>query len=234
MKIALVTGGSRGIGAATVEKFARENFTVILNYNKSAELAENLKKKLVAAGCDVHLYQANVSNCKQVEAMFAWVGKYFKKLDVLVNNAGISLVKQLQDVTEAEFDSVVSTNAKSAFFCCQQALPLLTRSDRGSIVNVSSIFGLTGASCESAYSMSKFAVVGLTKSLAEELQPLNITVNCVCPPIVLTNMSAHLSDQDVSDFCKRHNTKAFTPNQVAEDIFTLAVGGKTGIILEEK
>ena len=234
MKVALVTGGSRGIGAATVKKFARENYTVILNCNKSVEQAESLKNELVAAGCDVHLYQADVSDCKQIEAMFAWVGKYFKRLDVLVNNAGVALVKQAQDVTEADFDRVMSTNAKGAFFCCQGALPLLKKSGGGSVVNVSSIFGLTGASCESVYGMSKFALVGLTKSLAEELEPLNITVNCVCPPIVLTDMSAHLAEQDVKDFCKRHGARAFTPQQVAEDIFTLATGGKTGIILEEK
>ena len=234
MKIALVTGGARGIGAATVKKFAGEQYTVILNYNKSKEQAESLKRELVALGCDVHLYQADVSDVQQVVSMFGWVRKYFKKLDVLVNNAGISLVKQLQDVTEAEFDSVMSTNSKSTFFCCQQALPLLKDSGSGAIVNVSSIFGVMGASCESVYSMSKFAVVGLTQSLAEELKPMNVTVNCVCPPIVLTDMSAHLTEQDVEDFCAQHGVRAYTPEQVAEDIFALTATDETGIILEEK
>ena len=234
MKIALVTGGARGIGAATVKKFACEQYTVILNYNKSKEQAEELKRELAALGCDVHLYQADVSDVQQVADMFSWVGKYFKKLDVLVNNAGISLVKQLQDVTEAEFDSVMSTNSKSAFFCCKQALPLLKKSDSGTIVNVSSIFGVIGASCESVYSMSKFGVVGLSQSLAEELKPLNIAVNCVCPPIVLTDMSAHLTAQDVVDFCKLHDVRAYTPEQVAQDIFTLATSGETGKIFLEK
>lgn len=234
MKIALITGGSRGIGAATVKKFAQEQYTVILNYNKSKDQAETLQRELVASGCDVHLYQADVSDIQQVAEMFAWISKYFKKLDVLINNAGVALTRQLQDVTVAQFDSVMNTNARGSFFCCQQALPLLAKSDSGSIVNVSSIWGIEGASCESVYSMSKFAIVGLTKSLAEELQPLGITVNCVCPPIVLTDMSRNLTEQDVSSFCEQHNTRAYTPIQVADDIFALSTSRATGKVLVDK
>ena len=234
MKIALVTGGARGIGAETVKKFAKEQYTVVINYHTSKARAEQLKAELVACGCDVHLYCADVSDVAQVSEMFNWVGKYFKKLDVLVNNAGVSLTKQLQDVTVEQFDMVMNTNAKSTFFCCQQALPLLRKSDRGAVVNVSSIWGTQGASCESVYSMSKFAVVGLTKSLAEELQPLNITVNCVCPPIVLTDMCRHLSQHEIDEFCAEHNVKAYLPSDVANDIYTLVQNGKTGIIFTEK
>ena len=234
MKIALVTGGARGIGAETVKKFAKEGYTVIINYNRSKQQAMELQRELVASGCDAHLYCADVSDVGQVSEMFSWISKYFKKLDVLINNAGIALTKQLQDVTVDEFDSVMDTNAKSAFFCCQHALPLLQRSERASIVNVSSIWGTQGASCESVYSMSKFAIVGLTKSLAEELQPSNITVNCVCPPIVLTDMSKHLTKQDVDEFCAERNVKAYSPSEVACDIYTLAESGKTGIIFMEE
>ena len=234
MKIALVTGGARGIGAETVKRFAKQHYTVILNYHKSKEQAEQLHSELLAAGGDVHLYCADVSDVTQVTEMFAWVGKYFKKLDVLVNNAGVSLTKQLQDVTVEQFDTVINTNAKSTFFCCQQALPLLRKSESGAIVNVSSIWGTQGASCESVYSMSKFAIVGLTKSLAEELKPENITVNCVCPPIVLTDMCKHLSQQDIEQFCTEHNVKAYLPSDVAKDIYTLAQSRKTGVIFVEK
>ena len=234
MKVALVTGGSRGIGAATVEKFAKERYTVILNYHNSVDEAEKLKRRLVEAGADVHCYRADVSDVLQVAGRFSWVEKYFKKLDVLVNNAGVALAKQLQDVTVDDFDTVMNTNAKAAFFCCQQALSLLRKSDGGSIVNVSSIWGVEGASCESAYSMSKFAVVGLTKSLAEELKPLNVRVNCVCPPVVLTDMSAHLSENDISTFCKIHKVRAYTPDEVANDVFALATDGITGKILLER
>ena len=234
MRTALVTGGSRGIGAATVEKFAKEGYSVILNYNRSAEQAQQLKARLVNSGCDVHCYQADVSDPTQVVAMFDWVAKFFKKLDVLVNNAGISLTKQLQDVTVSDYDAVMTTNAKAAFFCCQQALTLLRKSDSGSIVNVSSIWGVEGASCESAYSMSKFALVGLTKSLSKELKPLGVRVNCVCPPIVSTDMSSHLSDDDVAEFCRIQKARVYTPEEVADDVFNLATKKFTGKILIER
>ena len=234
MKIALVTGGSRGIGAAIVEKFAKEQYTVILNYNKSAEKAQQLKRRLVDSGCDVHCFQADVSDVAQIEAMFNFVATYFKKLDVLVNNAGIALTKQLQDVTERDYDAVMGTNAKAAFFCCRQALPLLRKSGSGSIVNVASIWGVEGASCESAYSMSKFAVVGLTKSLSEELKPLTVRVNCVCPPIVTTDMTSNLTESDVSAFCKSRKLRVYTPDEVAADVFALATGNDTGKILIER
>ncbi|MCH5157092.1 MAG: SDR family oxidoreductase [Clostridiales bacterium] len=234
MKIALITGGARGIGAETVKKFVQHQYTVIVNYHSSRVQAEELKQTLVANGGDVHLYCADVSDPRQVKEMFEWVAKYFKKLDVLVNNAGVSLTKQLQDVTVQEFDNVMNTNARSAFLCCQHALPLLTRSVRTSIVNVSSIWGVEGASCESVYSMSKFAIVGLTKSLAEELKPANITVNCVCPPIVMTDMCKHLTAQDIDAFCAKHNVSAYTPSQVANDVYLLATTCQTGTILTEK
>ena len=234
MKVALITGGSRGIGAATVEKFAKEHYTVILNFHNSHTLAEDLRHRLLREGCDVHCYAADLTDFEQVTAMFDFVAHFFKKIDVLVNNAGISLNKQLQDVTVEDYDSVMNVNAKAAFFCCQQALPLLKKSDGGSIVNVSSIWGLDGASCESAYSMSKFAVVGLTKSLAKELQPLGIRVNCVCPPIVNTKMSANLTDLDKAEFCKEHNVHVYEPCEVASDIYALAVGTETGKILIER
>ena len=234
MKVVLITGGSRGIGAATVRKFATKHCTVILNYYKSEVQAEQLKRSLVESGCDVHCYKADVSDPLQVTAMFEFVAKYFKKLDVLVNNAGIALTKQLQDVTLQEFDAVMNTNAKAAFLCCQQALPLLRKSDSPSIVNVSSIWGVEGASCESVYSMSKFAVVGLTKSLAEELKPLGVRVNCICPPIVTTDMSSNLSSEDVAAFCREHKTHAYAPEEVANDVYTLATGKHTGIIILER
>ena len=234
MKIALITGGSRGIGASTVKKFAQEGYSVILNYHKSEVQAERLRNGLVESGCDVHCYKADMTNPLEIEAMFKWVATYFKKLDVLVNNAGIALTKQLQDVTLSDYYTVMHTNAASAFFCCQYALPLLRNADGSSIVNVSSIWGVEGASCESVYSMSKFAVVGLTKSLAEELKPLGVRVNAVCPPIVSTDMSLHLSKEDVHAFCRTHKTRLYSPEEVADDIFALAQSKSTGKIILER
>lgn len=233
MKTCLITGGSRGIGAATAVKFAKEEYTVILNYNRSAFQAENLCNTLRAEGCDVHLLHADLSDLSQLKQMFAETEKYFKKLNVLVNNAGVALSKQLQDVSESEYDSIFAVNAKATFFCCREALPLLAKTG-GTIVNVASIWGLYGSSCESVYSMSKHAVVGLTRSLSEELCPMGINVNCVCPPIVETDMCAHLTERDIADFCTERNTRLYTPQQVAEDIFSLGTCGESGKILLEK
>lgn len=233
MKIALITGGSRGIGAATAQKFAKENYTVVLNYHKSATEAEKLCKDLSSAGCDVHPFRADVADCNQVFDMFTFVQKYFKHLDVLVNNAGVALYKQCQDVSEEDFDTVMDINAKGAFFCCREAVKMFLKQGYGSIVNVSSLWGIKGASCESVYSMSKHAILGLTKSLAEELRPSNIRVNCVCPTIVQTDMCAHLSQQDVRDFCAENAVEAYSAEQVAKDIFNLAESDKTAFVLQE-
>lgn len=232
MKVALVTGGSRGIGAETVKYFARNGYTVILNYHRSMQEATDLKRQMEQEGCGVHLYKANVADPVQVMAMFYFVKHYFKRLDVLVNNAGISLSAMCRDVTIDDYDAVMNTNARGTFFCAKHALSIMTSG--ASIVNVSSIWGLQGASCESVYSMSKFAVVGLTKSLALELQHMGISVNCICPPIVATDMCADLTAQDIAEFTERTGTRVYTPSQVAEQIFKLATSGETGQILQLK
>lgn len=231
MKVALITGGARGIGAATVEQFAKNGYTVILNYNRSAEAAQALRSRLIDEGCDVHLYQADVSNVSDVQAMFDYVDKYFKRLDVLVNNAGIALTSLLQEVNEAEYDCVMDVNAKGTYFCCKYALPYLVKCG-GSILNVSSIWGIRGASCESVYAMSKHAVVGLTRSLALELQHTGVRVNAICPPIVQTDMCAHYTDEDIAAFCAETNTRVYTPEQAASRIYDVATSASNGEIIE--
>lgn len=234
MQVVLVTGGSRGIGAAIVRNFAEKKYTVILNYNKSAEQAKSLRNQLVSEGFDVHLYRADVADVKQVEDMFLWIRKYFKRLDVLVNNAGVACYSLCQDVTETDFDEVMNVNAKGTFFCCKHAIPLFLAGESGSIVNVSSIWGVEGASCESVYAMSKHAIVGLTKSLAKELAFSGINVNCICPSIVKTDMCKHLSQSEVDDFCRENDTSVLSVEQLAEDVFRLATGDSTGVILQER
>ncbi len=234
MRIALVTGGSRGIGAATVKKFAESGYTVILNYNKSEVAAEALKRKLLSSGCDVHLYRADVSDVKQVDDMFAWVKKLFKRLDVLVNNAGVSSYALCTDVSEEKYDRVMNVNAKGTFFCCSCYAKYFLERGSGSIVNVSSIWGVEGASCESVYSMSKHAVVGLTSSLAKEFSESGIRINCVCPSIVKTDMCSHLTDEDIRSFCEENGVSEYSAEQVADDIFRLATSNNTGIILRQR
>ena len=228
-KLALVTGGSRGIGAECVKKFAKEGYTVILNYNNSKTNAQTLQQQLQSQGYDVHLYQADVSNESQVIAMFDWVAKFFKHLDVLVNNAGVWRGGMIQDISQNDYNFVMDTNVKGAFLCCKYALPLLTKTGDSTIVNMSSIWGLKGASCESVYAMSKFAIVGLSQSLAEELDGV-VNVNCICPPIVLTEMCAGYTEEEKQAFCAEHNTKCYQPSEVADEIFNIATCGHCGII----
>lgn len=231
MKTVLITGASRGIGAETARTFARQGYTVFINYNRSHEQAQQLKKELNDQGLDAHLLQADVTNESQVKQMFDYVKKYAKKLDVLVLNAGVSLYQQVQNVTEHQYNSVMDVNAKGAFFCAKHAVPLMLDRFSGSIVAVSSVWGLKGASCESVYSMSKFALVGLSMSLHEELNESGICVNCVCPPIVETDMTQHLSKEDKQQFSKQHNLPILAPSQVAETIFQVATSGQSGQII---
>lgn len=228
MKIALITGGSRGIGAAAVSKFALAGYTVILNYNNSSSKAEQLSATLKNSGCDVHLYRADVSDLSQVADMFNWIQKYFKHLDVIVNNAAVCYSNMCQDVSEEEYDNLMNVNAKGVFFCCKHAIPLL-KDTHGTIVNVSSMWGLSGSACESVYVMSKHAVVGLSKSLALELEGC-VNVNCVCPTIIKTDMCAQMSDEEISAFCSENDVPLQTVDEVADNIFRLAVCGGSGII----
>lgn len=234
MKTALITGASRGIGAATAKIFSANGYRVIALYNRSKSQAESLACELNSAGGDVHVMQVDLSDLEQIQSAFDYIAKYYKKIDVLVNNAGISKVGAIEQVSAVEVDEMWHVNALSAYVCCQKCFPLMKDVPHAAVVNVSSVWGVTGASCEVGYSMTKHAVVGLTASLAEEWAPSGVSVCCVCPPIVKTDMCAHLSKQDVAEFCERTGRRAYTAEQVAKDIFYLATQAPSGTILEEK
>lgn len=232
MKIVLITGASRGIGAETARVFAENGFTVLINYNKSEQNARLLQDSLVQRGYDAHLLRADVSDTAQVEKMFAEIQRFYKKLDVVVNNAGVALYSQIQDVTDSQYDEVMNVNCKGMFAVCREASKMFLKRMQGSIVNISSVWGLKGAACESVYSMSKFAAVGLTLSLHEELNDSGICVNCVCPPIVRTEMTSHLSDEDVAEFTLRLGVPLITARQAAQKIYEVALSGESGKITD--
>ncbi len=234
MKIVLVTGGSRGIGAETSKLFAKNGYTVIVNYNKSGDLAKKLCEEINNDGGDAHLYKADLQNQNEIEMMFDYIAKYFKKLDVLVNNAGVCFEGTIDSLSIDDAKKTFEINAISPYICCKCAFKLLKKSLNPCVVNVSSIWGIHGASCEVAYSMSKHAVVGLTKSLAKEWSFVPINVNCVCPPFVLTQMTKCYSAEEAEAFCKETGTHVYEPLEVANDIFKLVESNKTGVILEEK
>ena len=191
-KNVLVTGASHGIGRATATLFAENGYNVAINYNSSPEEAQNLVDELTAKGCNVMAVKANVAKRAEVEEMFAEISKTFGDVHILVNNAGIESQKLFTDVSEAEWDKIFDVNMKGVFNCTQMALKSMIREHYGKIINVSSMLGITGSSCEVPYSASKAAVIGFTKALAKEVGPSNINVNTVAPGVIDTKMNRRI------------------------------------------
>lgn len=192
MKNILITGGSRGIGKCLVENLAREGHNVILNYNKSEKQAKKIQNDLKEEGIIIEIYKADVSKKEEVKALVEFALKKWKNIDVLINNAGIARLQMFQDVTEEDWNEMIDTNLKSAFYMSQEVIPSMIHKKAGCIINISSIWGMVGASCETVYSISKAGMDALTKSLAKELGPSNIRVNSIAPGVIDTEMNSHI------------------------------------------
>lgn len=196
-KVVVVTGGSRGIGAKIVKTLANENYKVILNYNNSKEQAEKIQQELLEQGKEIEIIKADVSKREETEKLIQFAINKFNKIDVLINNAGISQEGLFTDVTEEEWKKIINTNLNSVFYCNQQALKYMIPEQQGCIINISSIWGETGASCEVAYSTTKAAINGMTKALAKEVGPSNIRVNAIAPGIIDTDMNRNLTNEEL-------------------------------------
>lgn len=196
-KVVIVTGGSRGIGAQIVKTLANENYKVILNYNNSKEQAEKIQQELLEQGKEIEIIKADVSKKEEAERLIQFAINKFNKIDVLINNAGISQEGLFIDVTEEEWQKIINTNLNSVFYCTQQALKYMIPAQQGCIINISSIWGETGASCEVAYSATKAAINGMTKALAKEVGPSNIRVNAIAPGIIDTDMNRNLTTEEL-------------------------------------
>ena len=190
-KIALVTGGTRGIGLAVSLAFAGLGFDVFAAYSADEESAEKAREQ------GINAVRADVSDEGAVKALFARTGTP----DVLVNNAGVALFRQIQDTTAAEWDRLFAVNVRGAFLCAREAAKGMIPRKSGLIVNISSVWGEEGGSCESAYPASKAALIGFTKALAKELGPSGIRVNCVAPGVIDTRMNARLSPEEMRALC---------------------------------
>lgn len=189
MKTVLITGASRGIGAGTALRFAAAGYAVAVNYHASEESALALVKRIREEGGTAAAVRADVSDSAQAAALVEFTLSQFGQLDTLVCSAGIALDGLLGDMTDAQWRRLFAVNVDGTFYTIRAALPHLIHRKTGQIITVSSIWGVTGASCEAGYSASKAAVIGLTKALAKELGPSGITVNCVAPGVIDTDMN---------------------------------------------
>ena len=222
-KTVLITGASHGIGKSCAILFAQHNYNVIINYNRSELEAKLLASELVDSGFNAIAIRANVANRFEVDEMIQISNKVFGSIHVLVNNAGIAHQKLFTDVSEYEWDEIFNTNVKGTFNCSQAVLKDMIKNHHGKIINVSSILGMVGASCEVAYSASKAAIIGFSKALAKEVGPSNITVNVVAPGIIDTKMNSNISS-DVMEQLKYQTPlcRIGNPDEVANAILFLA------------
>lgn len=222
-KTAIITGASRGVGRAAAARLARAGWAVCINYLERRDKAEELCKLLQSEGCRAMAYPADVADKAAVEAMAGAARKNFGPIGLLVSNAGVAGQMQIQDVREEQWDRYFAVNVKGAYNAVQAVLPDMLHAHAGSIVTVSSMWGLRGASCEAVYSATKAALIGLTRSLALELAPSGVRVNCVAPGVIDTDMVRALGRETLDELAKTTPLgRLGTPEDVAAAISFLA------------
>ena len=194
-KTVLITGGSRGIGRACVELFARRGWRAVFHCRTRGDAAKMLVDKLRAEGCDAEYFLCDVSDRARVDEVVGEILRRCHRIDALVNNAAISQIKLFTDLTPEDWRRMFAVNVDGVFNCTQAVLGGMISEKSGAIVNISSMWGQVGASCEVAYSAAKAAVIGLTKALAKEVGPSGVRVNCVCPGVIDTDMNAALDEE---------------------------------------
>lgn len=225
-KTVLITGASRGIGNAIAKEFAINGYNVLANYNNSEREAKELEKELLEKGCSIKLFKADVSKSDEANKMIEYCLKEFGDLDVLVNNAGISQDKLFTDITDEEWDKMMSVNVTSVFNCSRKALQHMIWEKKGSIINITSMWGETGGSCEVHYSASKAAIIGMTKALAKEVGPSNIRVNAVSPGVIMTDMCSYYGEDTLNELKEETPLmKLGKVEDIAETVYFLAEKG---------
>lgn len=220
-KNVLITGASRGIGRSTAILFAQNGYHVFLNCNKSVEelkqVQEEIEKHHPKA---VTLVPGNVGNPSDVRSIFGEIYSHCDSLDVLINNAGIAHIGLLMDLTDEEWQQIIDTNLSSVFYCCREAVPKMVSKKSGRIINISSMWGTVGASCEAAYSASKSGIHGLTRALAKELAPSGISVNAIACGVIDTVMNAQLDKTERQSLAEEIPAGRFcSPEEIAEVIW---------------
>lgn len=219
MKSVVITGGTGGIGAAICKAFAQNGYKVYFCYSKNDEAAEKLSEKTGAVG-----FKCDVADYAQVQALFEKTGG----VDVVINNAGIAQQKMFCDITEQDWDRMFAVNTKSVFNMCSAYTPHMVRRKSGCVINISSMWGVSGASCEVHYSASKAAVIGFTQALARELGLSGVRVNCIAPGVIETPMNGHLSEEDMQALCEETPLgRIGKPEEVASAALWLAGDGSS-------
>ena len=198
-KIIIVTGASRGIGKEIAKTLAKEGHTVIANYNKSEKEAQKLKEELKKENKEIEIYKADISKEEEIKKMVEYTIKKYKKIDILINNAGIDKIQLSTEVTKKDWDEIINTNLYGTFYITQKITKNMIQNKKGKIINISSIWGQIGASMEVVYSISKAGVDGLTKALAKELGPSGIQVNSIAPGFIKTEMNSNFNEQEINE-----------------------------------
>ncbi len=199
-KSAIITGGSGDIGSAVCKALAAKGYNIIVNYNKNKNKADALSSSLRLLGCEAYAFKADVSNKKEVFDMMNFALEKFGRIDLLVNNAGKSYIDTITSLEDEKAEEIFSVNLKGTYLCCKEASKIMVHQKCGKIINISSMWGDIGASCEVAYSASKAGINGLTKALAKELALSGINVNAVSPGLIATKMNETVSTDDLNSF----------------------------------
>ena len=196
-KTVLVTGSSRGIGKAIAVKFAKKNYNVVINCVNSKDMLESTKKEIESYNVNCLAYVGDIGIYENARELFGIIKKQYGKLDVLINNAGISYIGLLTDMKPEDWDKIIRTNLTSVFNCCNLAVPDMVNAKCGKIINISSVWGNEGASCDVAYSATKGGIDAFTKALAKELAPSNVQVNAIACGAIDTEMNHFLTDEEL-------------------------------------
>lgn len=227
-KTILITGASRGIGRATALRFAAESaagesYNIVITCNKNTQMLEDVKKSVISTGCPCLAYTGDLSCSENVRQLADLTADEFGTVDILINNAGVSYVGLLTDMSDSDWNNIINTNLSSVFYCCREFVPAMVSKKNGCIINISSIWGSLGASCEVAYSASKGAVNSFTRALAKELAPSSVSVNAVACGLIDTDMNSIFDSGELARICEDIPCgRAGTPDEAAALIYSVS------------